>query len=55
MGAALAAACMGLAFASPTLARNDNYRAQVFRTSYGIPHIKATDWGSLGYGYGYAF
>jgi acyl-homoserine-lactone acylase len=31
------------------------YQAQVLRTSYGIPHIQATDWGSLGYGYGYAF
>ena len=32
-----------------------SYKAQVLRTSYGIPHIQATDWGSLGYGYGYAF
>jgi acyl-homoserine-lactone acylase len=32
-----------------------HYRAQVLRTSYGIPHIQASDWGSLGYGYGYAF
>jgi acyl-homoserine-lactone acylase len=31
------------------------YQVQVLRTSYGIPHIQATDWGSLGYGYGYAF
>ncbi|MCY4343933.1 MAG: penicillin acylase family protein [Gammaproteobacteria bacterium] len=23
-------------------------------TSYGIPHVKATDWGSLGYGFAYA-
>ena len=23
-------------------------------TSYGIPHVKAEDWGSLGYGYAYA-
>ena len=23
-------------------------------TSYGIPHVKANDWGSLGYGYAYA-
>ena len=36
-------------------ARNPNYQAQIYRTSYGIPHIKAEDWGSLGYGYGYAF
>ena len=25
------------------------------RTSYGVPHVTAEDWGSLGYGYGYAF
>ena len=31
------------------------YQASVVRTSYGIPHVTATDWGSLGYGYGYAF
>ena len=29
--------------------------AEVRRTEYGIPHIKAGDWASLGYGYGYAF
>jgi acyl-homoserine-lactone acylase len=32
-----------------------SYKAQVLRTSYGIPHIQAANWGSLGYGYGYAF
>jgi acyl-homoserine-lactone acylase len=32
-----------------------DFNVQVLRTSYGIPHIQATDWGSLGYGYGYAF
>ena len=31
------------------------YQVQVQRTSYGIPHIRAADWGSMGYGYGYAF
>ncbi|MCO6440623.1 MAG: penicillin acylase family protein [Nitrococcus mobilis] len=31
-----------------------HYDVDVRRTSYGIPHIKAHDWGSLGYGYGYA-
>ena len=25
------------------------------RTAHGIPHIEARDWGSAGYGYGYAF
>jgi acyl-homoserine-lactone acylase len=32
-----------------------DYRAEITRTQYGIPHIKADDWGSLGYGHGYAF
>jgi acyl-homoserine-lactone acylase len=42
---------------APAVARNDKvrYDAQILRTSYGIPHIQATDWGSLGFGYGYAF
>jgi acyl-homoserine-lactone acylase len=31
------------------------YSADITRTSLGIPHIKAQDFGSLGYGYGYAF
>jgi acyl-homoserine-lactone acylase len=31
------------------------YEVTVTRTSLGIPHIKATSFGSLGYGYGYAF
>jgi len=31
------------------------YDVTVTRTTFGIPHIKATDFGSLGYGYGYAF
>lgn len=32
-----------------------DYEVTVLRTGYGIPHIQATDWGSLGYGYGFAF
>ncbi|MCJ7452330.1 MAG: penicillin acylase family protein, partial [Steroidobacteraceae bacterium] len=38
-------------------AKNDkvHYQVQVLRTSYGIPHVQAEDWGSLGYGYGYVF
>ena len=33
----------------------NRYQASVVRTSFGIPHVTAKDWGSLGYGYGYAF
>jgi acyl-homoserine-lactone acylase len=31
------------------------YTASIVRTAYGIPHITASDYGSLGFGYGYAF
>ena len=31
------------------------YSAEIRRTEFGIPHIKAENWGSLGYGYGYAY
>ena len=30
------------------------YNVDIRWTSYGIPHVKATDWGSLGYGFAYA-
>jgi len=29
--------------------------AEIVRTRYGIPHVKAADYASLGYGAGYAF
>lgn len=32
----------------------DGYEATIKWTSYGIPHIKADDWGGLGYGAGYS-
>ena len=34
---------------------SSSYQVSIARTSYGIPHVTAKDWGSLGYGYGYAF
>ena len=40
---------------SPGGGAGDSYQASIARTSYGIPHVTAEDWGSLGYGYGYAF
>lgn len=33
----------------------DPYSAEVRTTSYGISHVKANDWGSLGFGYGYTY
>ena len=39
----------------PTQAAEDaTYQANIRWTSYGIPHVKADDWGSLGYGFAYA-
>ncbi|MFL6238901.1 MAG: penicillin acylase family protein [Actinomycetes bacterium] len=32
-----------------------SYDVTITRTEYGVPHIQASDYGSLGYGYGYAF
>ncbi len=32
-----------------------NYSATIVTTEYGIPHITADDWGSLGYGTSYAY
>ena len=33
---------------------DDRYVVDIRWTSYGIPHVKANDWGSLGYGFAYA-
>lgn len=38
-----------------TVAAASTYKATITRTTYGIPHIVAGDWGSLGFGQGYAF
>lgn len=40
---------------APAAGVGGGYEADITRTSLGIPHIKAKDFGSLGYGYGYAF
>lgn len=56
--AMLVVTSLSLVSGSPSAhAKNDkvHYQVQVLRTSYGIPHVQATDWGSLGYGYGYVF
>ncbi|MCB0998828.1 MAG: penicillin acylase family protein [Acidimicrobiales bacterium] len=39
----------------PTTAAFDGYVAEITRTEYGVPHVVADDWGSLGFGQGYAF
>lgn len=38
-----------------TTAAAPGYEASITRTEYGIPHIVADDWGSLGFGQGYAY
>ena len=32
----------------------NQFDVEIRWTSYGIPHVKADDWGSLGYGFAYA-
>jgi acyl-homoserine-lactone acylase len=51
------AACGGGDDDAGALATADGqrYTAEIRRTEYGIPHILARDYGSLGFGYGYAF
>jgi acyl-homoserine-lactone acylase len=39
---------------NPTASMDPRYNADIRWTSYGIPHVKADDWGSLGYGFAYA-
>ena len=46
------AAGPGLVAAAQT--SGGTYRATVVRTAYGVPHITARNFGSLGFGYGYA-
>ncbi|HEV2814829.1 MAG TPA: penicillin acylase family protein, partial [Solirubrobacteraceae bacterium] len=50
--ALLAALCALLLLPASAAAQ---YDATIKRTDHGIPHITADDYGSLGYGYGYAF
>ena len=40
--------------ATNTNHNNTKFQADIQWTSYGIPHVKAADWGSLGYGFAYA-
>ena len=42
------------ASAAPVATAGPSYHATITRTAHGIPHITATDFGSLGFGSGYA-
>ena len=47
---------LSFAFLTATTAQSKpNYAVEIRRTSHGIPHITAKDYGSLGFGEGYAF
>ncbi|NRR29710.1 acylase [Oxalobacteraceae bacterium] len=50
--AALASTCSA---GTPTDARSTPYAAEIRRTAFGVPHIKAKDEAGLGYGLGYAY
>lgn len=45
----------GLASPAPAADAGPHYRVTIARTENGTPHITAPDYGSLGYGYAYAF
>ncbi|MFW6867475.1 penicillin acylase family protein [Nocardioides sp. CPCC 206347] len=51
---ALAAGTADAGRAAPDVVAAPSYDATVKITEHGIPHISASDWGSLGYGSGYA-
>ncbi|SAK93489.1 penicillin amidase [Caballeronia fortuita] len=52
LAGALLAGCA--APAQPDSSAQTAWRAEIRRTQDGIPHIRAADWGSLGFGFGYA-
>ncbi|MEG3174755.1 penicillin acylase family protein [Sphingomonas sp. RB3P16] len=49
------AALLLLGAASGAGAKAPHFAATITRTTYGIPHIRAADWGGLGYGVAYAY
>lgn len=59
LAAAVVAACGGGGAAGDPSSLSpqgaNKYNATITRTTFGIPHISAKDYGSLGYGQGYAF
>jgi acyl-homoserine-lactone acylase len=53
--ATTAALAIAAAFCAADVSAQTKYSAEIRRTSFGIAHIKASDFGSIGYGVGYAF
>ena len=55
LAVALSLICALLVGPASAAGKKGDYRAEITRTSYGIPHIRATTWAGLGYGTGYAY
>jgi acyl-homoserine-lactone acylase len=53
--AAIGLVAVGIPDAGAAASPEARYDVEIRRTEYGIPHIVADDFGSLGYGYAYAF
>ena len=55
LGSAIAlAACSAAPTVDEGSAASPRFTAEIRRTAFGVPHIKAEDMGGIGYGYGYA-
>lgn len=52
---ALAAAMLAPVAPAAAAGRAPHYAATIVRTTFGIPHITANDWGGAGYGVAYAY
>jgi acyl-homoserine-lactone acylase len=52
---ALVLLAFGALLAAATTAAAAQYSAQISRTAGGIPHVRASGWGDLGFGAGYAY
>jgi acyl-homoserine-lactone acylase len=53
-GAALVSGSIAGCNRNPAPEVAPKYQSEIRWTSYGIPHVKADDWGGLGYGFAYA-
>lgn len=51
----LAATALVASMTCASAEARQRYTAEIVRTTFGIPHIKATDWQGIGYGVGYAY
>ena len=51
----LAAVMVGLSLAATARSQPDQATADIRRTSFGVPHIRADNERGLGYGIGYAY